>query len=264
MNLMTFRFITKNSTLQEYDNQKVPTAYAKYLGIDEFNLHNGHKFANHIIDLDTGAVLFIRAGKRKEVVDQFIKLAGKYWMEHVGAVAMDMNSDFQKAFQENCSWIQVVFDRFPIVKNFNDRAITEIRKSEQIRLMKEGLDEEAALLNGSRKILCANRATLQKHDQEAREGRVCRKGSRIFQTTDCRYTHDDFEQCCDDIKTNKFLFTCGLIKQAIQEAHAAANQATMIEKFTDPHRLVPRCQKHTLHLVCQADREPLLRLRRIR
>ena len=63
---------------------------------------------------------------------------------------MDMNSGFQKAFQENCSWIQVVFDRFPIDNNFNDRAIAEIRKSEQIRLMKEGLDEEAALLNGSR------------------------------------------------------------------------------------------------------------------
>lgn len=141
----------------------------------------------------------------------FIELASDDWMKHVEAVAMDMNSNFQKVFQENCSWIQVVFDRFPIVKDFNDRAIAEIRKSEQIRLMKEGLDEEAALLNGSRKILCANRATLQKHDQEAREGKVCRKGSRIFQTTDCRYTHDDFEQRCGDIKTNKLLFPCGLI-----------------------------------------------------
>ncbi len=29
------------------------------------------------------------------------------------------------------------------------------------------------------------------------------------------------------------LFTCDLIKQAIQEAYATVNQATMIEKFTD-------------------------------
>lgn len=215
------------------DKLKAPTSYVKYLGIDEFKLHNGHKFATYIVDLDTGAVLFIRAGK-KEVVDQFIELAGKDWMKHVEAVAMYMNSDFQEAFQKECSWIQVVFDRFHIVKNFNDKVIAEIRKSEQIRLMKEGLDEEAALLKGSRKILCANRATLQKHDKEAREGKVCRKESRIFQTTDYRHTHDDFEKRYDNIiKTNKLLFTCDLVKQAIHEVYAAANQGTMIEKFTN-------------------------------
>ena len=79
-----------------------------------------------------------------------------------------------------------------------------------------------------------SRESLQKHDQEAREGKVSRKGSAIFGTTDYRHTHDDFERRYDDIiNSNKLLFTCDLIKQAMQEAYASANQATMIEKFTD-------------------------------
>ena len=54
---------------------KKPTTYSKYLGIDEFKLHNGHKYATHIIDLETGAVLYIHAGKTKAVVGEFIELA---------------------------------------------------------------------------------------------------------------------------------------------------------------------------------------------
>ena len=56
---------------------KKPATYSKYLGIDEFKLHNGHKYATHIIDLETGAVLYIHAGKTKAVVEEFIELAGK-------------------------------------------------------------------------------------------------------------------------------------------------------------------------------------------
>ena len=213
---------------------KKPATYSKYLGIDEFKLHNGHKYATHIIDLETGAVLYIHTGKTKAVVEEFIQLVGKKWMQHVEAVAMDRNSDFQEAFKAECGWIQIVYDHFHIVKNFNDNVIAEVRKDEQTRLKKEGPAEEAALLKGSRKILCANRESLQKHDQEAREGKICRRGSTIFHTTDYKHTHDDFEQRYDDIiKSNKLLFTCDLIKQAIKEAYASENQATMIEKFID-------------------------------
>ncbi len=33
---------------------KKPMEYSRYLGIDEFKLHNHHQYATHIIDLDTG------------------------------------------------------------------------------------------------------------------------------------------------------------------------------------------------------------------
>ena len=50
------------------------------------------------------------------------------------AVACDMNSDFQKAFQEKCPHITIVFDHFHLIKNFN-AVIDNIRKDEQKRLV---------------------------------------------------------------------------------------------------------------------------------
>ena len=89
-----------------------PERQAKHLAIDEFKLHDGYKFATHIIDLDTGHVLWIKEGKKKQVVYDFIDFVGEEWMGNVEAVACDMNSDFQEAFEERCPDIQVVYDHF--------------------------------------------------------------------------------------------------------------------------------------------------------
>ena len=53
-----------------------PEKQAKYLGIDEFKLHNGRRYATHIIDLETGHVLWIQKGKSKQVVYDFIDHVG--------------------------------------------------------------------------------------------------------------------------------------------------------------------------------------------
>lgn len=89
-----------------------PERQARFLGIDEFKLHNGHQYATHIIDLETGHILWISHGKKKTVVNDFIDHVGKDWMDGVEAVACDMNSDFQEAFEDRCPHIQPVFDYF--------------------------------------------------------------------------------------------------------------------------------------------------------
>ena len=67
-------------------------------------------------------------------------------MDQVEAVACDMNSDFQEAFEEKCPHIQPVFDYFHIVKNFIDKVVSEVRKDEQRRLYEEGNVEAARAL----------------------------------------------------------------------------------------------------------------------
>lgn len=225
---------------------KKPTEYSRHISIDEFKLHEGHKFATHIIDLDTGRVLYIAAGKKKDVVFDFMKLVGDKWMSHVEAVAMDMNSDFQEAFEDKCPWIMVVFDHFHLVKNFNDGVVAEVRKDEQERLKKEGNPEAAKMLKGMRKILVASDSTLQKHDQEAREGKVCRKGSDIFKTTDYKHSHDDYVARREALlEENNLLFTADMVRQMMDEAYQSKDAATMIEKFTD---IIDNCRgTHNKH-----------------
>jgi len=145
-----------------------PERQARVLGIDEFLLHKGHKYATVIIDMETGHILWLAFGRKKACVYAFIEHVGLEWMAGVEAVACDMNSDFQQAFQDSCPHIKVVFDHFHICKNFNDKVVSEVRKDEQRRLLDEGDKEGAKALKGSRYILFSSRKSLERKDEEAR------------------------------------------------------------------------------------------------
>ena len=108
-----------------------PEKQARFLGVDEFKLHNGYKYASLIIDMESGHILWLAHGKRKRTVYDFIDHVDEAWMDGVEAVACDMNSDFQKAFEERCPHIQPVFDYFHLVKNFNEKVVGAIRKDEE-------------------------------------------------------------------------------------------------------------------------------------
>ena len=164
------------------DGEKLakPEKTTRVLGIDEFKLHDGHRYATHIIDMETGHILWISHGKKKQVVYDFINFVGLDWMDNVEAVACDMNSDFEEAFEEMCPHIQPVFDPFHIVKNFNEKVVSEVRKDEEKRLKDEGNLEGAKLLKKTKYILTSSRETLQKKDEEARENKVISKGSKLF------------------------------------------------------------------------------------
>ena len=49
---------------------KTSTKQAKLLGIDEFKLHDGHRYATRIIDLETGHILWIQNWKKKQVTNE--------------------------------------------------------------------------------------------------------------------------------------------------------------------------------------------------
>ena len=210
-----------------------PEKQAKYLGIDEFKLHNGRRYATHIIDLETGHVLWIQNGKKKQVVYDFIEHVGMEWMDGVEAVACDMNSDFQEAFEEMCPWIQPVFDYFHIVKNFNDKVVSEVRKDEQRRLYEEGNIDAARALKKTRYILMSNRSTLQKKDEDAAYERVIHKGSPLFKTEDIK-RKSGYEAKYDELlKENKLLFTLDLIKEKLSNAYSLRDEALMAKAIID-------------------------------
>jgi transposase len=210
-----------------------PERQARFLGIDEFKLHNGRRYATHIIDLETGHVLWIQNGKKKQVVYDFIDHVGMEWMSGVEAVACDMNSDFQEAFEEKCEWIQPVFDYFHIVKNFNDKVVSEVRKDEQRRLYEEGNIEAARALKKTRYILMSNRSTLQKKDEDAASERIIHKGSPLFKTEDIKRS-SGYEAKYDALlQENKLLFTLDVIKEKLSFAYDLTDEVRMADAIGD-------------------------------
>ena len=234
------------NTVKDIDKQRLQELYtidgtklikpeqkAKFLGIDEFKLHNGYKYATHIIDMETGHILWIANGKKKQVVYDFIEHVGLEWMDHVEAVACDMNSDFEEAFEEKCPHIQPVFDYFHIIKNFNEKIVSEVRKDEQRRLIAEGDVEAARSLKKTRYILMSSRKTLQCKDKDAAEERVITKGSSIFGTEDY-IRKSGHEECYDELLSqNRLLFTLDLIKERLTLAYSRKDEARMAEDIID-------------------------------
>ncbi len=194
---------------------KAPEKYSRFLAIDEFKLHRGHKYATHIIDLETGKVLYVARGKKKQVVYDFIKTVGLEWMNHVDAVACDMNSDFQEAFQEKCPHLKIVFDHFHIVQNLN-KYINLIRISEYKRLIDEGRHEEASSLKGMKYILLSSRSTLKSKDGSAASANNVETPEKIYDKL---------------IQQNKLLMTCDFVKEALNRAFAKFTKDEMKDEL---------------------------------
>lgn len=198
-----------------------PSQPARFLGIDEFKLHDGYQFATHIINLETGEVLWVAKGKKKQVVYDFINHVGMEWMDNVEAISCDMNSDFEEAFEEMCPHIQPVFDYFHIKKNFNDKVISNVRKDEQKRLLAEGKLDEVASLKGSKLILTSSRETLKAKDKE--------KNPNIKDNEKGEYELK-YENL---IKENLLLFKADIIKEKLGVAFSRTDEIEMTRDISE-------------------------------
>lgn len=204
-----------------------PERQARYLGIDEFKLHDGHRYATVIVDLETGHVLWLAHTKRKQVVYDFCDFVGAGWMSGVVAVACDMNADFERAFKERHPHLAVVYDHFHLVKNFNEKVISEVRKDEQGRLRAEGLEEEAKALKGSKYILMTKASTRLGKDRDARAGKVLSKGGDLFDKREVRQAGGNRERYKGLIERNELLAACDIVKEMLSKAYGYRQEKRM-------------------------------------
>lgn len=106
---------------------KPPLKDVKYIGIDEFAVKKGHQYNTVVVDLQSGQVIYVGEGHKKESLNPFWKRL-KSSGAQVKAVAIDMWPAFIESVKENLPKADIVFDHFHIVKNLNT-TIDEVRKS---------------------------------------------------------------------------------------------------------------------------------------
>lgn len=210
-----------------------PEKQARFLGIDEFKLHNGHRYATHIIDLETGHILWIAHGKKKQVVYDFIEHVGLDWMDGVEAVACDMNSDFEEAFEELCPHIQPVFDYFHIVKNFNEKVVSAVRKDEQAKLVATGDEEAAKSLKKSKYILTSRRESLRQKDENADKSSEVDEKITLFKKPK-RKLKSGYEARYDELlKLNEIFLMLDIVKEKLTAAYRLDNECEMAKEITE-------------------------------
>lgn len=131
------------------------------IAIDEISVGKGHQYLTVVLDLRTGMVVFVGDGKGAEALEPFWRRlrASKAKVE---AVAIDMSPAYIRAVRENLPGARTVFDRFHIVKLFNEK-LSDLRRS----LFREARYEgKKNVIKGIRWLLLKNPENLDEDRNE--------------------------------------------------------------------------------------------------
>lgn len=133
----------------------------KQIAIDEIYLGKKHKYITLVLDLDSGAVVFVGDGKGADALKPFWKRL-KSSKAKIKAVATDMSPAYISAVQKNLPTARLVFDRFHVVKLLNEK-LTELRR----QLYREATDLlQKSVLKGIRWLLLKNPENLDEEKNE--------------------------------------------------------------------------------------------------
>jgi len=96
------------------------------IAIDEIAVEKGHKYMTVVMDLKSGAIVFVGDGRDSESLIPFWKRLKRSGAK-IEAVSIDMSPAYIEAVVKNLSASKVVFDHFHIIKMYNDK-LTELRR----------------------------------------------------------------------------------------------------------------------------------------
>lgn len=137
--------------------------HLRMIAIDEIAVRKGHKYLTVVMDLNSGAVVFVGDGKGAEALEPFWKRL-RHSGAKIKAVAMDMSPAYISAISENLPKAAIVFDHFHVVKLFNDK-LSDLRR----KLHRETTDVlQKEILKGTLWLLLKNPENLdpQKGEKE--------------------------------------------------------------------------------------------------
>lgn len=130
------------------------------IAIDEICIGKGHRYVTLVMDLDSGAIVFVGEGKSAESLAPFWKRLRRR-RGQIQAVAMDMSTAYISAVKKNLPDAVIVFDHFHVVKLMNEK-LTQIRR----QLFHQANSEQKAVLKGSRWVLLKNPENLDEDRDE--------------------------------------------------------------------------------------------------
>jgi transposase len=133
----------------------------KQIAIDEISIGRGHRYLTVVLNLESGAVVFVGDGKGAEALEPFwgrLRAA----RAQVQAVATDMSPAYIEAVRQHLGEAVHVFDPFPVVKLFKEK-LSDFRRELQ-RAAEEKMGKE--VLKGTRWLLLKNPENLDPKKKE--------------------------------------------------------------------------------------------------
>jgi transposase len=138
--------IQKRHLTRRFDKPKLK--HLRWIAIDEISIAKGHRYVTIVMDLQSGAVVFVGDGKGADSLEPFWKRLRASHAK-IEAVATDMSVAYINAVTTHLPHAALVFDRFHVIKLYNDK-LTTLRR-ELYRQLKDTMEKDA--LKGVRWLL---------------------------------------------------------------------------------------------------------------
>lgn len=151
--------IQREHLLRHYQRPKLKRV--REIAIDEISIGQGHRYLTVVLDLQSGAVLFVGDGKGADALLPFwrrLRASGA----KIRAVAIDMSLAYINAVTTHLKKAVIVFDHFHIIKLYNEK-LTDLRR----QVYQELTDKmHKDVLKGTRWLLLKNPENLDPKKKE--------------------------------------------------------------------------------------------------
>jgi transposase len=136
--------------------------HLRQIAIDEISIGKGHRYLTVVLDLESGAVVFVGDGKGADALIPFWRRV-RWSGAKIEAVAMDMSPAYIEAVSTHLPEAAIVFDHFHVIKLFNEK-LSDLRRD----LYREATDQlHKDVLKGTRWLLLKNPDNLKPDRKEA-------------------------------------------------------------------------------------------------
>jgi transposase len=122
----------------------------KEIAIDEIHLGKRQGYVTVVLDLASGAIVFVGQGKGAAALERFWKRLDRSGAV-IDAVAMDMSPAYILAVETHLPWAVIVFDHFHVIKLFHEK-LSQLRRD----LYRQAAADDQEVLKGTRWLLLKN------------------------------------------------------------------------------------------------------------
>lgn len=152
--------------VKEIDKRSLQTRFGtvdlstvEVIGMDEFALQKGHRYATVIIEPHRKQVLFVAKGRGRDSIRPFFDQLGPDGCKRLKAVVMDMNGAFEEEVKDRASQAAIVYDLFHVVAKYSREVISRVRNAEAAKLKDD--KKSRKVIQSSRWLLLRNYKNLK-------------------------------------------------------------------------------------------------------
>lgn len=129
------------------------------IGLDEFAIQKGHRYATVIVEPTRTRVLWVGRGRGREDIRPFFESLGPERCKRLKAAVMDMNEGYRLEVQSHCPQAAIVFDLFHVVAKYGREVIDRVRVDRANELRADR--HQRRVVKSARWLLLKNRASLR-------------------------------------------------------------------------------------------------------